>query len=201
MSKSPIMIDGYTIDAAISEDHSFDADVTDHPVETGADITDNIQAKPIQVTIDALVSDTPIGPLQASRDNDGNDPPSRNAYATMLAIRDQRKTVTITTSLAVFENMALTSLSVPRNAQNGEALRFKAVFKQIRFITNLRTTVRVAVPRAATKKELGAKAAKDDKNNKAKKRSAAAHLVDMFAGDNNNVVQGFGQYVNRGGGD
>jgi hypothetical protein len=197
-----ITIDGFPIDAAISEDHTFDSDVTDHPVETGSEITDNIQPKPIQVTLDCLVSDTPIGPIAEARgDIDTNGQlilrPSSDAYALMIGIRDKREPVTIATSLQVFENMALVSLSVPRNAQNGESLRFKAVFKQIKYITNLRTTVPVAVPRCMTKEQIGNKSAKENKDVKAKKRTAAKHIVDAL--DVNGAVKSFGSFVNRGG--
>ena len=181
-----IQIGDYVIDAAINEDHSFDSDVTDHPVETGADITDNIRAKPVQVTLDCVVSDTPIGAVASLRGNtdDNGQPlykPSSDAYATMIAIRDARLPVTIVTSLATFENMALVSLSVPRNAQNGDALRFKATFKQIKFITNDRTTVRVADPRAATSVSKGALSAKDEAAQKAAADdSLAGNLLSEF---------------------
>ena len=200
-TKSPITINGYIIDLATSEDHSFDSEVTDHPVETGADITDNIQAKPIQVTLDCIVSDTPIGAIAAARNSlDPNQPlfvPSSDCYAHMIAIRDARQPVTIVTSLGTFTNMAMTSLSVPRSAQNGESLHFKAAFKQITFVTNLRTTIRVAVPRAATKKDLGNKPTTPNATAKVGNRSAAKHLVEILGqGDIGKVV---GNLVNTGG--
>src|SRR5262249_25238178 len=58
-------------------------------------------------------------------------------------------------SLRRFENMVMTSLSVPRNAQTGAALRFSATFQQVVFVTNNRTTVRVAVPQARKPVNLG----------------------------------------------
>jgi hypothetical protein len=46
----------------------------------------------------------------------------------------------------VHQNMIMERLSAPVNAGTGHALRFTASFKQIRLITNERTTVRVLLP-------------------------------------------------------
>lgn len=48
------------IDATISETATYNSDVTDYEVETGADVTDNIRQKPIELQISGLVSETPI---------------------------------------------------------------------------------------------------------------------------------------------
>src|SRR5690606_1988974 len=103
----------------------------------------------IVVTLEGIVSDTPIGTLAALRGEDVR--PSDDAFARLLAIRDAREPVTIETSLRVFENMVLQSLSVPRSAQTGDALRFRATFQQIQLVTNERTMIEVAVPRGAKK--------------------------------------------------
>ncbi len=156
-----ILIDDFEIDAALSEDHTFDSDVTEHPVEEGADITDHVRARPIEVSIQGIVSDTPIGRTAFNR---GFDPsgelqmpvlPSDVAFSNLLAIRDAREPITITTSLKTFERMILTSLTVP--ATGGDALEFTARFRQIELVTNRRTTIPVATPRAAHGKDLGNK--------------------------------------------
>lgn len=159
-----ITIDGYRIDVALSEDHSFDSDVTDFPVERGGDITDNVRVKPIVVTLDGLISDAPLGDLVQLRQREGSfigSAPSNDAFAKLLEIRDARQPVTIETSLQVFKDMMLKSLSVPRDAKTGKALRFRATFQQIRFVTNVFQRVRVAVPRAQPKVDQGPKSGKD----------------------------------------
>ena len=150
-----IRIDGYLIDAAISEDHAFDSEVTAHPVEDGADVTDHVRARPITITVEGVVTDTPIGSAVAERGDDAL--PSEDAFARIMAIRDAREPVTIETSLGTFDNMVLQAFAVPRSSGNGESLRFRASFVQVQLVTTERTIVKVAVPRAAKKKNLGAK--------------------------------------------
>jgi len=158
----PVTINGYALDASLTERHTFDSEVTEYPVEDGGDVTDNVRPKPIVVEIDGLISDTPIGNMVDVRAHETSSPagdleflPSEDALARLIAIRDAREPVTIETSLKLFENMAMTSLEVPRDARTGHALRFTATFQQVILITNERTFVRVAVPQAAVKRDFG----------------------------------------------
>lgn len=153
----PLIIDGYEIDVAESEEHTFENDVTEHPVESGADITDHVRARAIVVTVEGIVSDTPLEAL-ARRRNElveiGGETfakPSEEAFARLLEINDSREPITIETSLKTYSDMVLQSLSAPRNAGTGEALRFSATFKQVRLVTSERTTVLVSVPRGKKK--------------------------------------------------
>lgn len=151
------IVAGYELDVAVSEDHSFESEVTEHPVEIGADIADHVRARPISVTLEGIVSDTPIGDLAQRRQQftlisgEAFALPSEEALAFLLTIRDAREPITIQTSLRSYENMMLQSLRVPRSAENGEALRFTATFVQVVIVTNLRTVVRVADPRGNKK--------------------------------------------------
>lgn len=149
-----IRISGYPIDLAITEDHSFDSEVTEYPVESGADVSDNIRNKPLEITLEGIVSDTPIGAIaqDPTRKPEAGAPlPSRDAYNRIIAIRDAREPVTIETSLGKFERMALTKIGIPRDRTTGKALKFTVSFKQLNIVTNSRSTVRVAVPNCTGK--------------------------------------------------
>lgn len=150
------VINGYELDVAVSEEHSFESDVTQHPVEDGADVTDHIRERPIAVRLEGIVSDTPLGDLARRRGTDAL--PSDDAFARLLAIRGARRSVTIETALKTYTNMALQSLTVPRDARTGAALRFTALFCQLELVQNQRTAVRVAVPRGKAKVNRGNKA-------------------------------------------
>lgn len=159
----PVYIDGYEIDAALSEEHNLDSEVTEYEVETGSDKGDGIRPLPDEVTIEGIVSDSPFGALAARRaaaslDPTGTMAPSNEALEHLKAVRARREAVVIETSLGIYRDMALKTLSVPRSAQEGRALRFRATFKKVEIVTNERATVRVATPSAAKKASLGHKA-------------------------------------------
>jgi len=48
------------LDATITEGHNSTLDVTSLPIEDGFDITDHAQIKPRELTLEAVISDTPI---------------------------------------------------------------------------------------------------------------------------------------------
>lgn len=64
---SPTSIDTLTLDAALSEKHETSIELTEHPVEEGADVADHVRKKPAVVTIEGLISNTPIGRAQTLR--------------------------------------------------------------------------------------------------------------------------------------
>jgi hypothetical protein len=152
-----IQIDDLIVDIAISEEHSFENEVTDHPVESGGNVTDNTIDKPLTITITGLVSNTPLtqtgtaipGATQASPF------PADRARDKLLALKKARNPITVVDSLGTWPNMVLEKLSIPRDAKIGDALKFTATFKELVIATNERTVVAVSMPRAAALQKLG----------------------------------------------
>ena len=158
----PVTINGYLIDAFLTETHKRSADVTSYPVESGGQVTDNIRIKPVQVTVEGIVSDTPLGNALTTR-NTAQAPsdesatgatldflPSDEALAVLEGIFLTRELVTLVTGLKSYDNMVLFDLEIPRDAETGHALRFTAQFQQVVLVTNRRTTIRVAARLAGT---------------------------------------------------
>jgi hypothetical protein len=59
MASGNLTIGTIWIDVSISEKHSLSADVTEHPVEDGGNISDNVRPSPRVVQIEGLVSNHP----------------------------------------------------------------------------------------------------------------------------------------------
>jgi len=192
----PAIINGFLIDATLVQDHNLPSEVTSHPVEQGADLTDHILNLPIVVTMECLVSNTPIGLVANARSSGSL--PSEDAYGLMKKIRTDREPVTIESELGIFENMALRDLSLPFSADEGTgtvargtddaritgALKFRATFVQVEVVTNDRTTVEVSVPRAQKKVNRGNKpsppAGQDGVPNPSKTASANRSVLDQL---------------------
>lgn len=145
-----IRIDGYLVDCTISEEPSYESEVTDHPVESGSDITDNIRTKSTVYNVEGIVSDTPLGVVaqEPSRQQGTGSPlPSKDAYQKFVAIQQTKKLIEIVSPrYGKLINMAMLKLSPPVTKDTGRSLHFTASFRKITFITNNRTTIRVAVP-------------------------------------------------------
>ena len=164
----PTMIGDLALDCTVTETHTATSTVTEHPVESGAKITDHIRPDPVQLSITGIVSDTPIGSRQVQRSIavggasvqvTQQEPPTsttgygRAAWAKLDAIRTAAKPVKVVTRDKTYENMALVSLSVPKESKTGGALYFTAQFKQVRIVYNRTTKVVVAKATKSHKKQ------------------------------------------------
>jgi hypothetical protein len=155
-----VRLDVITVDATMQETHAAEAEVTEHPVEQGANITDYIRPKLKRYTIDGIISNTPIGPngdiIDAAQTGAlalGITLPSgdilrgtevNRAKATFKKLQDivdASQTITIHTPLRDYPSMAIESVTVVRDAEMSRGgIRFQAVCKEIRTVAALKTT-------------------------------------------------------------
>lgn len=164
-----VTIDAITIDASISEQHNSEVEVTDHQVEQGANISDHARVRPTTLSLECVISNTPITAQQAQRIVEsggftftatspvqGYRGHAEQTFNKLEALRDECRLITVVTSLKTYNNLILTSLSVPRNASTGEALRFSATFKSVTLVKNQTTTEKVTkTTQGNGKKSLG----------------------------------------------
>lgn len=120
------------LDATAREVHTVDVEVTQHPVEKGAAISDHKRRKPKTLQIEGIVTNTPI----ATPENldPGADARADNAYRELIEAADSEELLTVVTGLETYENMAIVSLVMPRNASTGECLHFTAALQEIRIV-------------------------------------------------------------------
>ncbi len=140
---------GIVVDVSVQEQHLKTNEVTENPVEDGAKITDHVQIKPAQLTIEGVISDTPLGyavieniqGLVRSAENlFGGYSRAINAYNDLVALMDSRQPFTVTTSLKSYDNMVFTELEVTRTKDTGRSIHFRGVMKQIRIVSSKTTT-------------------------------------------------------------
>lgn len=148
-----IVIDGYTIDAAIREEHSHPSTVTKLPIEDGSDTSDHNRIENDTFTVEGIVSDTPIGAVEALRNLDGATKPSDECRAHLLELRDRRRPITVVSSRAVYESMAMIGFTSRDSAEETGGFFFTATFEKQRISVVAR--VKVAVPRANAEDNLG----------------------------------------------
>lgn len=161
--KQKTSIGSVELDASVSEQHTGAVEVTDHPVETGGAISDHARPLPETVTIEGLISNTPMPEAGAATQErtwagvnyrSSSEMAPTNAsegYAALLKLKDAGELITVVTALRTYENMVLTSLTVPRDARTGNGLRFAASLKQVRVANS--QTVQVLTTEDKTKKK------------------------------------------------
>jgi hypothetical protein len=151
------------VDAFILETHSFSSEITEHPIESGSSIVDHVHNKPVSLSIDGIISNTPMSLVgltafdSAARYFSGES----NDFATMAfeKIEDifaKRMPITIATSLKTYHKMVLETLSIERGVGAHESLHFTCTAKQIRFAHQEQIKVPEAkVQRAQPKQKKG----------------------------------------------
>lgn len=168
-------------DATTDEQHSDNADITEHQVETGFNATDHIRPTPKRLTLTGVVTNTPIS-IPAGQQEIGGSVQKQTASANgqnfdYLALQfdsefDRVKVVhdeladaigtgalfTVTTTLAKYENMACENESIPRSAALGNTLQVTLSFKQLRIVST--SSVETPPSEEKTPKKNGKKAGK-----------------------------------------
>ena len=70
---------------------------------------------------------------------------AQEAFDTLVRIRDEKKPVTIITSLAIYENALLTGIDVSRDSSTGEGQYFSLNFSESRIVKLKSVAVDVTV--------------------------------------------------------
>lgn len=160
-----LFIDGYRIDVELRSDVNDQSTVTRFPVEKGADNTDHVQDEPVSLTVEGIVSDSPLKAMEAERrqfaiiNGEAFSKPSDEARARLKKIKKDKEPITVECSRGTFKNMVLESLNETGDASTGDSYQFTATFTEIVLVDNQRSIVRVSVPKASKKRNLGYRAA------------------------------------------
>jgi len=122
------------LDVTMREDHRFSSIVTNYPIEEGSSLSDHIINEPPVVTLEGIVTDTPLAILTFFNR-------SVDAFNRLVEIHEKRELVTVVTGLKVYPNMAITVLNVPRDIRTGQSLRFTIELQNVVLDTSVRLEV------------------------------------------------------------
>ncbi len=128
-----MLVDGFRIDIVTREEHSHPSSVTKLPIESGGDTSDHNREENDIVSIDGIVSDSPIGDVEALRTLDGDGvKPSDEARAKFLELRAAGRPITIVTKFGVYESMAVVDFTPRATAEEVGGLFFTMKFEKQR---------------------------------------------------------------------
>ena len=121
------------IDLVSGETHIFESAVTEHPVETGADITDHIRPLPLKLSLTGLFSDTAISVLDSIERRIDGEPHTIRAVQFFEELREKGYLVDISNRLKSYTNMAVTSVTFSRGSNSGKSAQMQVNFKEVVF--------------------------------------------------------------------
>lgn len=123
-------------DVTKSTQHNFPSKVTSFPVEDKVDVTDHIVNLNPDFSVSAIYSDAAEGLLFTT-----DRYTQREFYKLLLKARDDRQLVSLLTPLDTYTDLAITNISMPREADAGRALVVDVTFEKIRKVSSELTTV------------------------------------------------------------
>lgn len=116
-------------DVVSEEDHADELEITDHPVEQGAAVTDNAYKKPSMVVVHCgFTMSGNTGPNASESRTSGA---MQRLYALMLKIQVERTPVTVYTGKRTYQNMLLKSIATRSDESSEYSLPLTLVWREI----------------------------------------------------------------------
>lgn len=132
--------------ATLEEIHSDTVQLTEHPVEVGAAITDHAFVRPSEVVIRCGWSNSTFGSFLSAISSLFNGQMSASdyvssVYSQLLSLQQSRIPFDVTTSKRQYSNMILTSLQVTTDAKTSAVLLVQATCRQVLLVETQATTL------------------------------------------------------------
>jgi hypothetical protein len=122
-------IGGYIFDAYLNIQHENEVTITEHPIETGAAVSDHAYIMPSKLTFQIGMTDCAqdIIPGQFS----GGSSRAVTAYSLLQEMKANRIPMEVVTRLATYENMLVQSVTAPDDHTTAHALKAAVVMQEI----------------------------------------------------------------------
>ena len=120
-------IGGLYFQAILKEDHNSKLRITEHPVETGANIADHAFLEPQSLSIEIGMSDA-AAYLSSSFIGENC---SVDAFTTLKKMQASRQPLTVITRLATYQNMLIETLTSPVDFKNFRGMRATVGLREI----------------------------------------------------------------------
>ena len=125
--------------ATIEEKHTDDLEITDHPVQLGAAITDHAFKRPSEITIQMGFSNSPS--YLSPSDKYDNPLDVNQVYQALLDLQSQRVLMAVNTGKRNYQNMLIKGLVVTTDNKTENALFITVQCKQVIIVNT--TTVQL----------------------------------------------------------
>ena len=132
--------DGVTLTATVKDVPTYEVDITQHAVESGANVLDHARPKLIKLAMEGVVSDLSDGEGAAE-----------DAMYFFIGLRDSPRPVEIIGPYIGYSSMLMAKLEMPRKKEDGGARRFVLEFLEYKVANIKRTTVEVRLDKRAKK--------------------------------------------------
>ena len=136
MNLQPVNIGGIECDALIHHELAMEAEIPDYPVEEGYSVQDTMILKPRTLSLTVVVSNTPI--TFRSHASPGR---VQEVAARFQELYQSKQLITVTSAKGSFQNMGITSLSLPYDTSTKTSLEIPITLKEVLTTTAQTVTI------------------------------------------------------------
>lgn len=147
-------IGSYFFDAYLRLDHVSKLHITEHPVQTGANISDHSYLEPKELTIEVGMTDVAKDIVQGQFS--GSWSRSVKAYEILRELQANRIPMQVLTRLGLYKNMLIETLSVPDDYKSLYGLRATVTMKEV-LVATTRTVKLSSRPHITDSTNMGTK--------------------------------------------
>jgi hypothetical protein len=108
-------IGGIFVDVVISEEHVATMEIAEHPVESGAKISDHAWRMPYSVTLESVIASERAVP----------------SFQALLALQEMAEPFSLITGLKIYSNMLIKELTATRDKEHARVLKFTAELQEV----------------------------------------------------------------------
>jgi hypothetical protein len=127
---------GLSFDAVFEENHDYELQVTDNPVESGVVVSDHAFMLPVHLSISAGVSDSPLA--DSGLGLYGSNSRSIKAFDLLTTLQRSAEPFDVQTGLRLYKNMVCTNLKTSQDKDTAGVLVFTADLREV-IIVNTQT--------------------------------------------------------------
>jgi len=136
LNLQPVNIGGIECDALIHHELAMEAEIPDYPVEEGYSVQDTMILKPRTLSLTVIVTNTPI--TFRSHASPGR---VQEVAARFQELYQSRQLITVTSAKGSFQNMGITSLSLPYDVSTKTSLEIPITLKEVLTTTAQTVTI------------------------------------------------------------
>jgi len=174
-------VDSVSFDAVVTEQYTSESDVTEHPVEKGANVTDNVREKPKALRLNAILTDYPVPGVQPTFGTVSAASKGRAAavYEQLEKLKAAGALVEVRSARRTYTSMVISSLDETKDAKSGKgAVRFTMALRQITFVDSQVVPIKITNLNKGKNKQEGGKQTPTPAEEAEKKKSLLVRAVD-----------------------
>ena len=128
---TPNIIDELEADVSESENYRFQGEISQLPIENGSRVADHITILPFEIELDLRFSDLPFSKFNPLKSLEAEAGRGRSLALKLINWQREKKQFIVTTGLASFNSMAISSIDAPRSAADGRSVLCRTMFKEV----------------------------------------------------------------------